>query len=459
MKSHTQTIAEFICALSFDKLPQEVIDNIKKCVLDAIGNAIGGLDTFEVKAIRSAITKHDRFQGATIWGIGEKTSVANAAFVNTVAHEGMDFTAAGADSSIQTTIVPAALAVAEENRINGKMLITAITVALESQWRASMALDSKGTAFKQKGFYVTSICGPLGAAAACSKLVNLDENQTTMALGIAASEGLGPSYCAYMGKARGKVLFCGLSGYMGVVAAYMAKEGLTSVVDVMEADGGFLDTFSDLSKLEMTTWKLGEEFLSKYLCYKLYPCCRYIHPYLDAALKIRGEHNVKPESIEKITAYYPPESYNGVIRHDPPTEVMHAQFHLAWTVAAALIDGEVTIDTYQQERLKDSAVWELAQKLEYIANPEMEIGVKYTGFPPFAVPGDLRVRMKDGKEYVEKVDQPRGVATSTYGDIYSKFERQAQKVLSKDRIKRIAKTCENLERLDDVGDLVKLTVP
>lgn len=459
MKSRTQTISEFICALSFDKLPQEVADNIKNCVLDSIGNVIGGLNVSETKAIRSAIMAHDDSPGATIWGIGNKISVANAAFVNTVAHEGMDFTAAGADASMQTTVVPAALAMAEEKKIDGKALITAITAGFESQWRVTMALDSKGTAFKQKGFYVTSISGPLGAAAACSKIANLDVNQTTMALGIAASEGLGPAYCAYMGKARGKVLFCGLSGYMGVMAAYMAEGGLTSVVDIMEADGGFLGTFSDLSRIDMTTWKLGEEFLSKYLCYKLYPCCRYIHPYLDAALKIRREHDVKTDDIEKITAYYPPESYNGVIRREPPTEVMHAQFHLAWTVATALIDGEVTIDTYQQERLKDPQIWQLAQKFEYIANPEMEVEVKYTGFPPFAVPGDLKVRMKDGKEYMEKVGQPRGVAPVTYGDIRGKFEQQAQKVLPEDRIERIADTCQNLEGLDDVGDLVKLTVP
>ena len=231
MKYRAQIISKFISELSFDKLPKEVVGNIKMCVLDAIGNAMGGLNLFEAKAVRSAIIAHDKSPSSTIWGIGDKVSVANAAFVNTVAHEGMDFTAAGADASMQTTIIPAAIAMAEEKKINGEILITAITAALESQWRVSMALDSKGTAFKQKGFYVTSASGPLGAAAACSKILNLDENQTTMALSIGASEAFGPSYCAYMGEARGKVLFCGLSAYMGLMAAYMAKEGLTSVID------------------------------------------------------------------------------------------------------------------------------------------------------------------------------------------------------------------------------------
>ena len=459
MKYRAQIISKFISELSFDKLPKEVVGNIKMCVLDAIGNAMGGLNLFEAKAVRSAIIAHDKSPSSTIWGIGDKVSVANAAFVNTVAHEGMDFTAAGADASMQTTIIPAAIAMAEEKKINGEILITAITAALESQWRVSMALDSKGTAFKQKGFYVTSASGPLGAAAACSKILNLDENQTTMALSIGASEAFGPSYCAYMGEARGKVLFCGLSAYMGLMAAYMAKEGLTSVIDVMEADGGFLGTFSDLSKLDMATWKLGEEFLSKYLCYKLYPCCRYIHPYLDAALNIRKKFNIKTEDIKKMAAHYPPEAYNGVIRHDPPTEVMHAQFHLAWTVAAALIDGEVTIDTYTEDRLKDPGIKELSQKLEYVKDPEMEGQVKYTGLPPFAVPGGLTVWMKDGREYTEIIEQPSGVAPTTYNDIYKKFEKQAEKVLSKDRIEKIAEVCNNLERLKDINELVNLTVP
>ncbi len=67
MKTHVQIISEFICNLSFDKLPKEVVDNVKKCVLDAIGNAIGGLNVFEAKAIRSAIIAHDESPGATIW--------------------------------------------------------------------------------------------------------------------------------------------------------------------------------------------------------------------------------------------------------------------------------------------------------------------------------------------------------------------------------------------------------
>lgn len=458
MNSSTQTIAEFICGLRFDQLAKEVTDNIKNCVLDAIGNVMGGLSASETKAIYSAITIHDQTPGATIWGIGKKVSVANAAFVNAVANDGWDFSAAGADASIQTTVVPAAVAMAEEKKIDGKRLIAAITAGLESQWRVAMALDSKGAAFRQKGFYITSVSGALGAAAACSKILNLDKNQTAMALGLGASEALGPRYCAAAGGVRGKVLFCGISAYMGLMAAYMAKEGLTSVVDVMEADQAFLTTFSDSSKIDMTTWKLGEEFFSKYLCYKLYPCVRYIHPYLDAVLKIRREHNVKPENIEKMAAYHPPE-YSGIIRHGPPKDIWGAQSHLAWTVAAAIIDGEVMIDTYTEERLKDPQVWELAQKLEYIEDPKMKTRFKYTALPPFAVPGDLKVRMKDGSEYMEKVEQPSGVAPATYEDIYKKFVKQAGKVVSKDRIEQIAETCKSLERLEDISELVQLTVP
>lgn len=96
MKSRTQIISEFICGLSFDKLPKQIVDNVKKCALDSIGNTMGGLNVFEAKAIRSAVMAHDESPGATIWGTGEKASAANAGLINTVAHEGMDFTAAGA---------------------------------------------------------------------------------------------------------------------------------------------------------------------------------------------------------------------------------------------------------------------------------------------------------------------------------------------------------------------------
>jgi len=459
MKSVTQVMAEFICDLSFDKIPNEVVDNMKKCVLDAIGNTMGGLNAFETKAIRSAVLTYDESPSATIWGIGKKVSVADAAFVNAVAHEGQDFTAAGADAGIETNTVPATVAVAEKEKVDGKALITALIAGFETQWRVAMALDSKGPAFKQKGFYISGTSGPLGPAAACSKILNLDKNQTTMALSIAASQALGIYYPFYEGV-RAKVLYSARAGQTGVMAAYMAREGLTGALKIMEADKGFLGCFADLSNIDMATWKLGEEFLSKYLCYKLYPCCRYIHPYLDAALKIRREHSVKPEDIEKMMAYGPPEEWTSLlIRPWPPKDAMDAQFHLFWTVAAALINGEVTVDTYEEKMLKDPKIWELAQKVEYIEDPKVKARFKYTALPPFTVPGDLTIRLKNGKEYTEKVDQPRGVATPTYEDIYEKFENQAKKVLANDRLKKIAETCKNLEKLEDVGDLVKLTVP
>jgi len=459
MKSATQVISEFMCNLSFDKIPKEVVDTIKNCVLDSVGNILGGLNTSETKAIRSAVMVDGECGGATILGIGKKVSVANAALVNTATHEGLDFTAAGADTGVETNTIPVALAVGEKERVDGKALITAITAGIETQWRIAMAFDSKGSAFKQKGFYASGVAGPWGSVATASKIVNLDKDQTTMALGLAGSQALGPIYCAYRGTVREKVLFMGMGAYTGVMATYMAKAGLKSPVDIIEADGGFLSCFSDLSKVDMATWKLREEYMSKYICYKLYPCCRYTHPYIDAALNIRRQHNVKPEDIAKITAYVPPEVYSATLKDWRPTEAMHAQFHLGWTVAAALIDGGVTIDTYEEERLDDPEIWELAQKVEYVEDSKLKARFKYTEFPPFTVPGDLAIRMKDGNEYLEKIDQPRGVATTTYEDIYEKFEKQARKVLPNDRVKKIAETCRNLEQLRDVGDLVKLTTP
>lgn len=459
MKTIVEVLAEFICDLSYERIPNEAVDNTKNCVLDAIGNAMGGLNVFESKAIRSAVLTYDESPSATIWGIGKKVSVADAAMLNAVAHEGRDFTAAGADAGVQTNTVPAAIAVAEKEKANGKALITAIVAGLETQWRVAMALDSKSPAFKQKGFYISGVSGPLGPAAACSRILNLDEKRTTMALSIAASQALGFMY-PFSEGIRGKILHSSRAGETGVMAAYMAKEGLTGALRIMEADKGFLGCFSDLSNIEMATWKLGEEFMTKYLCYKLYPCCRYIHPYLDAGLKIRAEHNVKPAEIEKMTAYLPPEEWGILLKDWQPRDAMDAQFHLAWTLAAGLIDGEVTVDTYEDpERFKDPEVWELAQKLEIVEDPKVKERFKYTALPPFTVPGDLTIRLKDGREYTEKVDQPRGVATPTHKDIYDKFENQSRKVLTKEKMKKIAEVCKDLEKVKDVGDLVRLTVP
>lgn len=456
MQTILQELADFVVDLKYNTIPEDVRNNVKNCVMDAIGNGLGGLDVIETRQLRSALLQYDQTPQATIWGIGNKVSVPNAAFINAVAHEGMDFTAAGADAALETNTIPAAIAVAEKEKVDGKSLITAITAGFEIQWRAAMAIDSKGKAFKQRGFYISGVSGPFGSAAACSKILNLDKKQTTMALGLAASQALG-IMLPFAEGVRTKVIYSGRAAETGVKSAYQAKEGVISPIRMFEAEiGGFLSSFSDTSKMDKATWKLGTEFMTRYLCYKLYPCCRYIHPFIDAAFELRDK--IKLEDITKMVGRGIKEYIGYIVRDERPKDAMDAQFNVSWTVAAALINGKIDLDTWSDENLRDPKIWELAQKFEYIADPDVEKRFSYTDLPPFTVPADLTIWTREGKEYTASIDQPRGIAPTTYEDLYAKFEHQATKILPLNKVHEIANSCRNLDQLKDTSELVNLTI-
>ena len=84
MKTILHELADFVVELKFDEIPEDVRTNVKNCVMDALGNGLGGLDVIETKQLRAAVLQNDKTPHATIWGIGGKVSATNAAFINAV---------------------------------------------------------------------------------------------------------------------------------------------------------------------------------------------------------------------------------------------------------------------------------------------------------------------------------------------------------------------------------------
>src|SRR5262245_59415950 len=227
--------------------------------------------------------------------------------------------------------------------------------------RTSLALNPSAT--RLRGWHLTGVCGPLGAAAACSVLLGLDEERTAWALGLAGTQGSGV-WAFNADGAMSKRFHGGRAAYSGVLAAELAALGFTGPTQIYEFhDGGILKAFSDASDTAPLTAALGKEYRLDANRIKPYSCCGSAHSYVDAAFELRQRLGTPWNAGRRVKV--------GMARvvdvqcgfpYEPST-ALNAQMSLRYIVAAALMEGEVLPPQFSDDKLADPALTACAGKL------------------------------------------------------------------------------------------------
>ena len=189
----SQRIAEIGNKLQYEDLPSIVTENSKKFILDVLGNIICAKHLVCSENIVSPVKALGGTPASTVIGFGFKTSPHMAALANGVMGHSFDMDDDHRKGTQHSTVVvlPAAFAVAEQYGYSGKELITAFAYGSEITIRLGEAF--LGQTYYQ-GFHPTGTCGVFGAAGAVSKLLKLDVDKTTNALGLAGSQSAGFQY-------------------------------------------------------------------------------------------------------------------------------------------------------------------------------------------------------------------------------------------------------------------------
>ena len=330
---------------------------------------------------------------ARLWGDAEATMrPADAALVNGVAAHAFELDDFSAKLHPGAVVLPAALAVAEARGSSMEDLLIATAVGYETMIRVSLALDPNMA--RLRGWHLTGVVGPLGAAIAVAKLMNLTAEQTTWALGLAATQGAG-LFAFNADGAMSKRLHPGRAAQSGIMAADLAARGFTGPATVLEVeDGGYLRAFSDDWKLEPITDGLGQDWRLLDVNFKPYACCGSVHCYVDAAKQIRSEIGGAPSGDQPIRA--------GVARvvdvqcgYDyKPGAVLNSQMSLRYCLAVALLDGEALPAQFRDDRINDPAVTALAQRIELVPDPELD-QLYPTHYSGWAEVGNTRAFIKD----------------------------------------------------------------
>jgi 2-methylcitrate dehydratase PrpD len=299
--------------------------------------------------------------------------------------------------------------------------------------------------------------GSVGAAAACAKLLGLDVAKTRMALGIAANFACGLS--ANHGSMAG-AMAAGNACRNGVTAALMAQTGITANANIIEAKNGFYDTLVGPGHYDAERMAdgLGKPFYieSPGIGLKKYPSCYHTHRALDGVFQLFGEHRLSAKEIAEVDVGTSERAMR-VLAFTEPATPYQAKFSMPYCVAAAVVDREVTLDTFTSHKFEDRDIIE-ARKKVHLSFPNVPIwpGLADVGPDTEFVGNPVTIRTNDGRSYSARVDIPRGdpALPLTDDELLEKYRDCGRSQLSQDDIERSVGVVLGLEKAPNIGMLM-----
>jgi 2-methylcitrate dehydratase PrpD len=461
MDGYTDKLARFCSGLEFEAIPENIVGRIKWVILDNLGNIIGGTALDFGKSM-AAFTRSlgESAEESTVLGFGFKTSVRNTAFANGSIAEILEmqdgYTKGGYHPCSGT--ISASLAMTEWKKKTGKGLIAAVVAGYEVGNRVSEAIHPSHLF---KGFLPTGTVGTIGAAAAAANVLQLDQKGTFNALGIAGF--ILPICTGDNNFGRGqygdytiKPVQGGAAAKSGIEAALLAQHGLNGAA--LEGDTQFQKGFCRIVTDEPPRFDRMVEGLGKdyhrieELYFKPYASCRMNHAPADIAIELKNKHGLRPEDIKEvlIRTYGFAAASTGTRRTNTESSFMACQFSMSYVVAAALTDGQFSLNQLTEEKIKDSRIHELAGKVKAVMDPELE------KIYPANRPAIVEITTKDGKKFTGRADFAKGDHRKpmTEEESISKFLGLTTGVLGEQKAKKAVEMVLRLEKVDSLGELV-----
>jgi len=443
-------VGKFVCGLTYEGLPAEVVEATKIPIIDCMGVAVAGLDDdcsrIAAEWVESMACKPE---ATLLYGM-KRSSAAWAAMANGTAAHALDFD----DVSFRmmghpsVALVPAIVALGEVLSSSGKDCLLSYVAGLEVAAKIGGALGGNSYML---GWHHTSTLGALGAAASCGRLLGLDEEQMTCALGIACS--LANGLRANFGTMT-KPLHAGMAAMNGVMAAQLAARGFTSNPDALYGENGFARAFTDdTERAEELLSTLGEpyELLDPGLSYKPYPCCRGPQGAIDAALAARREAlqggGIDAAAIEKVECKVAGWLRSVLMYHEPQTGT-EGKFSLEFCVASALLEGSVGMGQFKDEVVTSAPVVQTIAKFDW---QDLEGDLS----SPFA--SEVTVTLAGGRTAVGKAERPLGEPGNPMSDeqLYDKYLECVGSIINPGVAQRTLEILKDLDALKDINELVE----
>lgn len=439
--------AQWARSASFEKLGKDVVHEVNRRILDSIGCALGAWKSRPGKVTRAVAQGVSQTGGANLLGSTHRTTPDLAAFSNGALVRYLDFndTYLSKEPAHPSDNIPAALAVGQVTKAHGRDIVTAIALGYELQCRLCDAASLRAHGWDHVYY------GALSTALLASKLYGLSADETTHALGLAGVCNFATRQtrtgqisdwkaCAFSNAARN-----------GVFAAGLARLGMTGPNEIFEGPKGLFKMVTGPFEL---AWARGaDDWMIRKTYIKFWPAEYHSQSAIDACLQLRPEIG-NPENIQSILV----ESFEAavsIIGSEPekwrPTSRETADHSMGFCMACALLDGDVTRESFSDAKIKDAKVLGLLDRIKIVETAECNAGY------PDGIPNHVVITLKDGRKIGRKVTYPRGHAGNPMSDdeVIGKFKKLAAGVVSTATMDRIINLALSFDRIDDPASLLE----
>jgi aconitate decarboxylase len=436
-----------VMALEYDVLPPAAIEVAKHVTLDGLAVLLAGAT--EPLGVGRISIEYVRAMGgapqASVIAGGFKTSVTNAAYANGTMGHALDFDNTWYPLNHPTSpTLPAILAIAEHERLSGRKVIEALAVAFEVQGRIRMAATGMETG---SGFHKPGMTGTFGATAAAGRLLELTREQMLMAFGLAGSRA---GSIAINTGTMTKSSHSGHAARMGVECAVLTKLGWTASRELFERKGFFDTFFGGQGEPELLVEGFARplRMVDPGVGFKKHPSNYFTHRPIDAALALREAHAIDAAAIESVEVVFPRFEY---VNRPFPETGLDGKFSVQYTTAAALIDGEITVDSFTNERRFAADIAALLPRVKLVIDD--------------SIPNDfdrmhavVTVVLKNGARHSKRVDKLSGWIGQplTREQRMKKFYACARRVLDVSSADRVAEFVDTLDALPDVREMMAI---
>ncbi len=406
IKGTTAQLAEWAASFRLQDAPDEVVERMKALVLDLLRVCAVGARLPWSRAARKLQLELGGNGESSILLSGERLDPARAAFVNgAYAHAcDLDDTHVGSMHHPGASVLPAVLAIAERDNLDGRAVLEAAICGYEASLRIGLATQP---AMFQRGFMATPTCGTLGAALAVAKLLKFNAQDMAGALGAASSYAGGLAQFYHSGSFI-KRINGGRGAESGVMAALLTKEGIWGPRDILEGESGFFRAYAEKFDPLKVTGDLGRGFRLMEVSTKAHAGAGRLQATVDAGLALGAEHKLAPEQIADVEVGIP-KVVAGKLTHGDPPDLQSAQLSIPFSLAMALALGHtrgpqagIRRNDYETA-LKSPAVCALSTRVRCVVDAEIEAGTNTE-----EVPSRVTIRLADGRSLIARVEHPRG---------------------------------------------------
>jgi len=448
--SVSSAYADFVVGTQFESIGEETIVQAKKVLLDLIGVSLAGYQTttFPKMVVEYVLELGGRAEATVIRG-KKRIPALNAAFANAVCAHALDMDDGHrfAASHPGAVVIPAAIAAAELVKASTKTLITGIVVGYEVMIQIGKVIASSSL---KRGFHITGITGPFGAAAAAAKIMGLAREEVIAAMGMAGLQSAGLIQVNHeVEGSMVKPLNPGRASASGLLSCILARKGAKGPVEIFEGEDGYLKAFTDKAKMEELTQDLGQKYEISKVYLKLYSACRHAHAPIDAAFEAFGKVDGKIEEIEKIIV----ETYPAAVRLagiPHATTPSAGRFSIPFSVALALVKQDAGADKYCEENIKNQAIQDLARRVELVASK------KWEAVYPRKRGASVTIAYRNGRSWCAHVELAKGEPENpaSWEEITRKFTVNAVNLISEDKAEKLVQVITNIEQ-KKLGDFLK----